>query len=141
MRVTTTEHGAVGLRAIQSLSARDMSGLRARLADDAVVEWPFAGRNTATYRGGDTAIKIFSALNIFESFSLEITDIHELPDGATVILEGQSHGIFAESRPDYVNKYVFIFTIHGGKITRWREYFNPIEGAKTFGQSAVAHQA
>jgi len=146
--VAKTAHGAIGLRALQCLSGRDMAGLRALLADDAIVEWPFAGRKIARFHGGDTAIKMFSPINIFESFNLEITDLHEMPETGTVILEGQSHGIFADSQPDYVNRYVFIFTIQAEKITRWREYFNPIEGAKAFGRvdesgktAVVAHPA
>jgi ketosteroid isomerase-like protein len=135
MRLTTTsETGAIGLRALRCLSARDMAGLRALLADDAVVEWPFAGRNIATFRGGDTAIKMFSPINIFARFELTLTDIHEMPEAGTVVLEGHSHGVFADSRPDYVNRYVFILNIAGGKVTRWREYFNPIEGGKAFGR-------
>ena len=135
MSVTTkSETGAVGLRALQCLSARDMTGLRALLADEAVVEWPFAGRRMATFSGGDAAIKMFSPIQVFTSFELTITDIHELPEVGTVVLEGHSHGIFADERPDYVNRYVFILTITTGKVTRWREYFNPIEGAKAFGR-------
>jgi ketosteroid isomerase-like protein len=133
--VAETGHGATALRAMQCLSARDMAGLREILADDIVVEWPFAGRDILTYHGGETAIQMFSPINIFESFQLSITDIHELPAGDTVILQGHSHGVFADSRPDYVNRYVFILTIAQGKITRWREYFNPIEGGKTFGRA------
>jgi len=130
-----TEYGATGLRAMNALSARDMAGLRALLADDAVLEWPFAGREVVAYRGGDTAIKMFSPINVFEIFSLTVTDIHEPADSGIVILEAHSHGIFADTRPDYHNRYVFILSIADGKITRWREYFNPVEGAKTFGRA------
>jgi ketosteroid isomerase-like protein len=131
---TKSETGAIGLRALQCLSARDMAGLRALLADDTVVEWPFAGRKIATFHGGDTAIKMFSPIQVFASFELNITDIHELPEAGTVVLEGHSHGSFGDGRPDYVNRYVFILRIAGGKVTRWREYFNPIEGGKAFGR-------
>jgi ketosteroid isomerase-like protein len=131
---TKSEIGAIGLRALQCLSARDMAGLRALLANDAVVEWPFAGRKIVTFHGGDTAIKMFSPIQVFAKFDLIITDIHELPEAGTVVLEAHSHGIFADGRPDYVNRYVFILSVAGGRVTRWREYFNPIEGGKAFGR-------
>jgi len=130
-----TEIGAIGLQAMKYLSARDMAGLRGLLADGAIVEWPFAGRKIVTFTGGDTAIKMFSPIYVFESFELTVTDLHEVPQHGTVIMQGHSHGVFGDTRPDYRNRYVFILGISDGKITRWREYFNPIEGGKAFGRA------
>ena len=33
----------------------------------------------------------------------------------------------------YQNKYLVLFEVSAGKITLWREYFNPVVAARTFG--------
>jgi ketosteroid isomerase-like protein len=136
--VAKTEPGGLAVRAIHCVSTRDMTGLRDLLADDVIVEWPFAGRDTVRHRGIDAALLAFSPLAMFETFVLKITDLHELPEEGRVIMEGQSQGTLAGGRPDYVNRYVFVLSVVEGRITRWREYFNPVEGAKVFGKPQAA---
>jgi len=130
-----TDIGSQGLRAMQCLSARDMVGLRGLFAAEIVLEWPFAGRDVATHQGVEAALKALGPLAIFETFVLTITDLYEQPEAGIVIMEGQSRGSFGDGRPDYLNRYVFILTITDGLVTRWREYFNPLEGARVFGKS------
>jgi len=128
-----TVQGEVGLQAMAALSARDMAGLKAFLAADAALEWPFAGPKGVTLQGVEAVMRGFGPLAMLETFVLTPTDIYELPEADTVVIEAHSRGTLADGRPDYVNKYVFVLTIVDGRLARWREYFNPIEGAKVFG--------
>jgi len=47
-----------------------------------------------------------------------------------VIVEGRSRGTYRSGRPDYVNHYLFVLSFRNGKLTRWREFFNPLEAMK-----------
>ena len=108
----------------------------ALFADDAVVEFPYAaslGRSTRLegkaaideyFRGGSAA---------FRGLSFRDVRVHVSTDADSVVAEahGSAH-IVAKSKP-YEQDYVMVLTAKGGRITSYREYWNPLPAIEAFG--------
>jgi hypothetical protein len=124
---TTTSTAAELCREyLRSIAARDVDGMVAVLAADAVSEFPFAPAGTPTSFAGAEAVRGFLDLVIarllatIELHGLEITEVN--PSLA-----------FAEFTSDcttkkglrYQNRYVVRVEARDGKVSLWREYFDP----------------
>jgi hypothetical protein len=117
-------------RAREILSLADemrVDELIEHFSDDAVMELPFApGRMQKRYDGKD-AILAFQrfARDSFSTFSMVVDAIHETRDPHVVIAEHHSDGIVRENGRPYRNRYVTFFTFDdGGRVCRWREYYD-----------------
>ena len=62
---------------------------------------------------------------MFTSFKFEIANLYDIPDRDTVIFEMDSEGVFAINGAPYANRYIMIFGFREGKLSLWREYYNP----------------
>jgi ketosteroid isomerase-like protein len=63
-------------------------------------------------------------------FSLTPTDFYPSPESNSIVIEAISSGTLVRGGR-YSNQYVFIFTFTEGKISLWREYFNPLRLPQT----------
>lgn len=119
----------LAVRAVTLQGDRDYDGLRALAAPDVVLEFPFHPNGAERHEGADALIAQFSVLEAFETFRIEVVDVFDT--GAdTVIVEGRSRGTYRSGRPDYNNHYLFALSFADGKLSRWREFFNPLEAMK-----------
>lgn len=108
---------------------RDFAAFRALCDPDAVLEFPFHPNGPVSFNGADAMIGQFGVLAAFET--LEVTPVEVFDTGGdTVIVEGRSRGTYRSGRPDYLNHYLFVLSFKNGKLTRWREFFNPLEAMK-----------
>ncbi len=98
------------------------------LADDVVFEYVVSvpgyprrveGRQNVIdlYRGYDDAMRIHAADHL---------RVYRDPEASVVVLEYEVHGESVSTGRPYDNRFVSISTVEDGKVTRWRDYLDPI---------------
>lgn len=108
---------------------RDFDLLRAICHPDVELDFPYWPTGVKRLVGVDAMIDQMSVIKVFGTFKIEIVDIFDT-GGDVVIVEGRSHGTYKSGRPDYRNHYLFALSFRDGKLTLWREFFNPLEAMK-----------
>jgi len=119
----------------------DLDAIDALMTDDVVVEIPFneSGKtDQASYRiyRGKAEVRAFWA----EAFKAEgelhgmsETDVTMTGDGSRVFMEFRGH-LTMQSGKEYRNRYVMRVDLVDGKVSRCKEYYNPIQSAYAFGR-------
>lgn len=112
---------------LEAVSVADGQAARPLLADDALMELPFAIPPFPSAKSGGDAIAagIQGASRIFTTFRLTPLTFYPSPETNSIVVEVQSEGQLARGGT-YSNQYVFIFKFAAEKIALWREYFNPL---------------
>jgi ketosteroid isomerase-like protein len=98
------------------------------LADDVVFEYVVSvpgyprrvqGRQNVIdlYSGYDDYMTVHSADNL---------RVYRDPSASVVVLEYEVHGEAVQTGRPYDNRFVSIVTVARGKVTRWRDYLDPI---------------
>lgn len=112
-------------RAIRAVGALDIAEARRWLADDLVLELPFRGDGYArTLVGADAHAFMAFLPKVFERMDFTEVTIHGATPSGVIAAEYVSDGLTRAGRA-YCNAYAAFFEVDGGRITRWREYFNP----------------
>ena len=111
----------------EAVSVADSEALRPLLADDAIMELPFAIPPFPSAKSGGEAIAsgIKGGSRIFTSFRLAARTFYPSPETNSIVVEAESEGRLAKGGT-YSNQYVFIFKFASDKIVLWKEYFNPL---------------
>jgi ketosteroid isomerase-like protein len=111
----------------EAVSIADGEAVRPLLAEDTLMQLPFAIPPFPTSKSGGDAIAsgINGASRIFTSFRLTPVTFYPSPETNSVIVEAESEGELTKGGI-YSNQYVFIFEFANGKIVLWKEYFNPL---------------
>jgi uncharacterized protein len=111
----------------EAVSVADDRAARPLLADDILLELPFALPPFPSAKSGGDAVAagIGAGSRIFASFRLTPLSFYPSPETNSIIVEAKSEGLLAKGGT-YSNQYVFIFKFANGKIVLWREYFNPL---------------
>jgi len=113
----------------------DIDALGAHLADDVLMELPFAPQGFARAHAGKEAVVRFqrAAARSFSSFTMTTDRLLATEDPRVVIAEHHSEGRAAQSGRAYRNRYVTIFELDDHfRITRWTEYYDPSVVAAAF---------
>lgn len=126
---TRSPNAELAIRGVTYQGNRDFDGLRAISAPDVVLDFPYHPNGAEIHHGIDELVKQFSVLRAFQTFKIDIDDVFDT-GGDTVIVEGRSHGTYKSGRPPYENHYLFVLSFADGKLTRWREFYNPLEAMK-----------
>ena len=124
-----TGNATLAVQAVLAQGNRDFDLLRAMSAPDVVLEFPFHPAGAEEHHGVDAFIATISVLKVFASFEITVDKVFDT-GGADVVVEGHFRGTYRSARPDYVNHYLFVLGFREGKLTRWREFFNPLEAMK-----------
>jgi AcrR family transcriptional regulator len=111
----------------EAVSVADGEALRPLLADDAIMELPFAIPPFPSAKSGGDAIAsgIKGGSRIFTSFRLAARTFYPSPETNSIVVEAESEGLLTKGGT-YSNQYVFIFKFANDKIFVWKEYFNPL---------------
>jgi ketosteroid isomerase-like protein len=131
--VSDPEHDvALVRRALQLVSDLDMDAAVELLTDDVVLELPFRSDGGPRSMCGADARAFFRTLpKLLSRLDFRDVVVHgRLPSGV-VVAEYGSSGLTRSGR-DYPNTYVGFFTLRGGLIAGWREYFDPNVVAAAF---------
>jgi ketosteroid isomerase-like protein len=101
-------------------------------ADDGVLEFPFApaGRRSR-YVGKADILAYMKAVAVrmagrIRSEGLDYFHVHAMRDPATTCLEMGVRGRILETGAPYLQKYISILEMKGGKLVLYREYWNPL---------------
>ena len=115
-------------RSLQLLLDKDMDGWVALVADDALFEFPYAPDGFPSKLEGKEAVAAYmrgypGSIDLREVVGLEI---HELRDGDTVVAEWRGTGRIVATGAAYEMPYVAVVTVEDGRITAYRDYWNPL---------------
>jgi len=108
--------------------AMDVEGMARYLAPDVVMELPYAPPPLPRRYDGLSEVLGFQRMvaGLFSSFSIEVERVHVVENGPVVVAEFRSVGAVAESGRPYRNRYVTVFELDpGGRVRRWREFYDP----------------
>ncbi len=136
MHDTTPLTATEAMHAHLDLIARDIERWLDLFADDAVVEFPYAASVGASGRlEGKAAIAAYFRGTPAVFHGLRFRDVRVLPvQGASaVVAEVHGSATLAPTGKGYEQDYVMVMETAGGRITRYREYWNPLpylEGMK-----------
>ncbi len=110
---------------LERVSELDIEGALAHTTEDLVVELPFrAGGYPRRLVGADARAFMRVLPRLFSAMKFHHVVVHgRLPSGL-IVAEYQSDGMTRTGRP-YRNSYAGFFGVDGGKVSLWREYFDP----------------
>jgi ketosteroid isomerase-like protein len=98
------------------------------LADDVVFEYVISVPGYPRRLEGRQ--NIIDLYNDYDSFmavkSADGLCVYRDPEASVVILEYEVHGESVQTGRPYNNRFVSIVTIGDGKVTRWRDYLDPV---------------
>ena len=131
---TAEELGREYLRALQ---AKDKQAIFAIIADDFILEVPLnvSGTNdfSDSWRGLEAANANYdTTFRIIEDLVYVELEFTPGRDPNVAFAEGLGVMTMANGRP-YRNRYIFRFEARDGKLSRIREYTNPVTSAVAFG--------
>lgn len=110
---------------LAAISAGDVAGFVARLADDAEYVAPYYPE-MGPRRGRAEIAAMFDGLFArFASVSYEVTEAHETTDPDLVICEVRGDNQVRGTDRRYRNHYVMFVRIRDGRVVRWTEYSDP----------------
>ena len=125
---------------ISALSQRDADGALQLLDEKAVLEMPFplaAGENkygTRKMWGAPLRTYLNGIMQRNSSIAFKNKVWYSSSDGV-VFLECDGDMVRSSDGQRYQNSYIVLFKVEKDKIVLWREYFNPVVAARTFGIS------
>ena len=128
---TTSPCAAIAVKALATLAERDFDALRALLSPDVRLDWPYhQSGEPVVLTGSDAFIDATRVVEAFQRLDIEVCNIVEEAGTGRSIVEARSVGTYANGRPAYTNHYIFMLTVRDGKITEWREFYNPLSVMK-----------
>jgi len=91
------------------------------------VDWEFVGSKNLPYAGRrrnrDEVAAFFAAIPVAETIHVfEPREFIEAGEHVTVLGWEQSTAL--DSKQDFASEWAHVFTVKGGKITRWRGFIN-----------------
>jgi ketosteroid isomerase-like protein len=122
---------------ISALSKRDANSALLLLSDGAILEMPFplaGGENKYGTRRmwGEPLRQYVTGITERNSQIAFNNTVWRKADDGVVILECDGDMVRSKDGKRYQNQYIVLFEVSDGKITLWREYFNPVVAARTF---------
>jgi len=115
-------------RALGSLVDQEADGFLSLMAEDAVMEFPYAPSGQPREVTGRAALAPYVAhvASFITIDSIEAPRVHQTADPAVVILEFTGKGRAVASGQPYRQDYISVIETGGGRIIRYRDYWNPL---------------
>ena len=97
-------------------------------AEDGVLEFPYAppGRRSSYAGKADILAYMKPTAGRLDIDTLEYFDVHPMLDPTTCCFEMAVKGRIAATGVPFQQKYISIVETRDGKISRYREYWNPV---------------
>ncbi|MGA2305738.1 MAG: nuclear transport factor 2 family protein [Acidimicrobiales bacterium] len=98
------------------------------LADDVVFDFVISVPGyPKRVEGRQNIIDLYSDYDNFMTVrSADNLMVHRDPAASVVVLEYEVHGESVQAGRPYDNRFASIVTIKDGKVTRWRDYLDPV---------------
>ncbi len=110
----------------EAFGRRDVPGILSRVAED--VDFEFVGSPGLAYAGNRRShaqvADFFAAVGRTDDIkAFEPRELIESADGNVTVL-GWEKATALDTGKDFESEWIHLFTVKGGKITRWRGFFN-----------------
>jgi ketosteroid isomerase-like protein len=111
---------------------QDVQGMGDVLAENIIFEMPFAFPGLPDrVEGKGTLVEFLEQFlgkehGFFTGWELHNIRIHPGGDPELFFAELDGKGVVAQSGYQYRQKYIILFRLSDGRISHWREYWNPI---------------
>ncbi|MGK0477015.1 MAG: ketosteroid isomerase-like protein [Ilumatobacter sp.] len=117
-----------------SIETGDVDHLATYWADDLIFEAVFSYTGTPSQTVGKQAVydRLSTSYGLV-SMSFHITEIYELVDANSFIVEYTSTGEMHGTGESYSNRYITVVNFRDGKMTRFREFYDSMICAAAFG--------
>lgn len=103
-------------------------------ADDGVFEFPYAPPGLATAAHGRAEIeRHLASLRDFALDEVSPPLVRPIEGGQDVVIEFEARGRNTRTGAPYHQRYVSIVEMRGGRILRYRDYWNPLAVLSAFG--------
>lgn len=115
----------IALEFLKALGRLEFDAASSFMGDDAILDLPYAGQGL-TLHGRDKILQFFKSTmaGSVASIEYELDRAYPSPETAATVLEISTQGRTA-SGVTYTNRLIAVFEFRDGKITLFREYFNP----------------
>jgi ketosteroid isomerase-like protein len=121
----TERDAAVVRQAIEAMGALQVDLVRELVHDDLVLELPFRPAPLPTRLDGDDAHAFMRLLTrVLTRLEFHSIAVHGSTTPGLVFAEYRSNGLTTTGAP-YCNTYAAVFEVRDGRISRWREFFDP----------------
>jgi hypothetical protein len=124
-------------RAQQLFLKKDLNSFADMFTEDGIHELPFAPPGVpVTIQGREKIREYFTAITVTPIEFHEFADmtIYEASDPDVVIAEYEAKGVIVSSGEPYNTRYIQVLRARDGQIALWRDYWNPLSGAKALGR-------
>jgi ketosteroid isomerase-like protein len=137
---TRTVAEEVLLRSLVLLENGDARGWVDLFHDDGVLEFPYAPPGWSTVFAGRDAIWNHMR-NFPEHLTVSFSDVvfHETASPDFTVAEFHGEGSASTGLP-FSQDYVSLLWVHDGRITRYRDFWNPLQHLKALGGVEAAAQ-
>ncbi|KFA88014.1 nuclear transport factor 2 family protein [Archangium violaceum] len=136
MTATHTRDAANLLDAHLELIPSDIGRWLELFTDDAVVEFPYAaGLGLPERLEGREAIRQYFMDTPKHFLGLTFTNVRRYPTTEPDVALAEAHGsaTIAATGSTYEQDYVMLVKARNGRISLYREYWNPVPGIRAFG--------
>ena len=109
---------------------RDVDGIAGLLAEDVVIENPFAPANLPERIEGRETFRAHLAQRLgtspvtFDRFDQVV--VHQTTDPDVIVIEFELHGRITAVDHAFRRQHIQVVRVAGGKVVHWRDYFNPL---------------
>ena len=124
---------------------RDVDGIAGLLAEDVVIENPFAPANLPDrIEGRETfrahlAERLAATPVVFDRFDQVV--VHQTADPEVIVVEFELHGRITGRDHPFSRQYIQVVRVADGKVVHWRDYFNPLGLAPLAERGAIVGTA
>jgi ketosteroid isomerase-like protein len=135
--MTTAANREIFTRMLTALGSKDYDTFEQQLDENLLCEWPYAVMEgfPATLTGGRKLREALEvSLRTFAPYNYRILELHDLADPDRLIAEYSSHSLYLPRNVPYTNRYIGVVEFRCGRITRWREYLNPLPIVEALGR-------
>jgi uncharacterized protein len=127
-------------RMLSALGTKDYDTFEGYLDCAVLCEWPYKvidGFPTRLVGARRLRELLETSLTTFTPYNYSIEVVHALVDPSRLIAEYTSHSTYLPRNVPYSNQYVGILDFRDAKVTRWREYVNPLTVLEALGTGLV----
>jgi ketosteroid isomerase-like protein len=118
---------------LEAVSTRDYERQRACLTEHFTMETPFSPPEIpGTHDSPDAFVTALAASDAaFDSKVLEVDEVYRVEGADLVVAVYHTNATTKRGQP-FDQQYVGFFWLAGGKVARWREYYDPDVIRRTF---------
>jgi uncharacterized protein len=121
-------------RGLDSLIAKDVSGWVDMWTEDGTMEFPFAPSTHPRLEGKKAVADYMKAFPTkVEISEFPYVRFHHSADGKTAVVEFSCIGRSLDTGRQYNQSYVGVMEIRDGKISAYKDYFNPLVVLQSLG--------